>query len=147
MNAEFDAQYKITVSLLYKIKNLKSDGKSIKLLIWDTPGRENYRTIISTQILPSSNGIFLVYDITNEQSFERIRDFWVPTCVEAETKAIRFLIGNKCDSKTRVVTTEQGQVLAAKLGVMFMEVSAKQNINISEAIDHMTALMMQESVR
>lgn len=46
----------------------------------------------------------------------------------------KILIGNKCDwEEKRVVSTEQGQALADELGIPFLEVSAKSNINIEKA--------------
>lgn len=46
----------------------------------------------------------------------------------------KILIGNKCDwEEKRQVSTEQGQALADELGIPFMEVSAKSNINIEKA--------------
>lgn len=46
----------------------------------------------------------------------------------------KILIGNKCDwEEKRVVSTEQGQALADELGIPFLEVSAKSNINIDKA--------------
>lgn len=46
----------------------------------------------------------------------------------------KILIGNKCDwEEKRQVSTEQGQALANELGIPFMEVSAKSNINIEKA--------------
>lgn len=46
----------------------------------------------------------------------------------------KILIGNKCDwEEKRAVSTEQGQALANELGIPFMEVSAKGNINVEKA--------------
>jgi len=46
----------------------------------------------------------------------------------------KILIGNKCDwEEKRAVSTEQGQALADELGIPFMEVSAKSNINVEKA--------------
>ena len=46
----------------------------------------------------------------------------------------KILIGNKCDwEEKRAVSTEQGQALADELGIPFLEVSAKSNINIDKA--------------
>jgi GTPase SAR1 family protein len=46
----------------------------------------------------------------------------------------KILIGNKCDwEEKRAVSTEQGQALADELGIPFLEVSAKANINIEKA--------------
>jgi Ras-related protein Rab-8A len=46
----------------------------------------------------------------------------------------KILIGNKCDwEDKRVVSTERGQQLADELGIPFLEVSAKSNINVEKA--------------
>lgn len=46
----------------------------------------------------------------------------------------KILIGNKCDwEEKRAVSTEQGQALADELGIPFLEVSAKSNINVDKA--------------
>lgn len=46
----------------------------------------------------------------------------------------KILIGNKCDwEEKRAVSTEQGQQLANELGIPFLEVSAKNNINVDKA--------------
>jgi len=46
----------------------------------------------------------------------------------------KILIGNKCDwEEKRAVTTERGQQLADELGIPFLEVSAKSNINVDKA--------------
>jgi GTPase SAR1 family protein len=51
-----------------------------------------------------------------------------------------MLIGNKCDwEDKRVVSTEQGQQLADELGIPFLEVSAKNNINIDKAFYSLAA--------
>lgn len=50
------------------------------------------------------------------------------------------MIGNKCDwEEKRVVSQEQGQALADELGIPFLEVSAKSNINIDKAFFSLAA--------
>ncbi len=52
----------------------------------------------------------------------------------------KILIGNKCDwEEKRVVSTEQGEALAKELGIPFLEVSAKSNINIDKAFYNLAA--------
>ncbi|TKA61188.1 hypothetical protein B0A49_10555, partial [Cryomyces minteri] len=52
----------------------------------------------------------------------------------------KILIGNKCDwEEKRAVSTEQGQALADELGIPFMEVSAKSNINVEKAFYSLAA--------
>jgi len=49
------------------------------------------------------------------------------------------LLGNKCDLESkRKVTIERGEDFAAKYGMRFYEVSAKESINVSESFIAMT---------
>jgi GTPase SAR1 family protein len=52
----------------------------------------------------------------------------------------KILIGNKCDwEEKRAVSTERGQQLADELGIPFLEVSAKSNINVDKAFYSLAA--------
>lgn len=52
----------------------------------------------------------------------------------------KILIGNKCDwEEKRAVSTERGQQLADELGIRFLEVSAKNNINVEKAFYSLAA--------
>ena len=57
----------------FKIRTIELDGKKIKLQIWDTAGQERFRTI-TTAYYRGAMGIMLVYDITNEKSFDNIKN-------------------------------------------------------------------------
>ena len=58
----------------------------------------------------------------------------------ASPDVAQVLVGNKCDLESeRVVPTEEGQQLAASLGIPFLETSAKTNPNIAQ-------VMMKEKV-
>lgn len=62
----------------FKIRTIELDGKKIKLQIWDTAGQERFRTI-TTAYYRGAMGILLVYDITNDKSFDNIKNWWVMT--------------------------------------------------------------------
>lgn len=109
------------------------DGKRIKLQIWDTAGQERFRTI-TTAYYRGAMGILLVYDVTDEKSFENIRNWHSNIDQHASEGVNKILIGNKSDSEDKKVIDEnQGRALAAELGISFMETSAKANTNVEEA--------------
>jgi len=99
-------------------------------------------------------GILLVYDVTDERSFnsmssshtisEPFRSIYLAGIdirtwhnnieQHASDGVNKILIGNKSDwTDKRAVTTEQGQELANELGIKFMETSAKVNEGVEEA--------------
>lgn len=79
-------------------------------------------------------GIMLVYDITQEKSFENIKN-WIRNIEEnASADVEKMLLGNKCElNDKRQVTKERGEQLAVEYGIKFMETSAKSSINVEEA--------------
>nr|XP_008123125.1 PREDICTED: ras-related protein Rab-3A [Anolis carolinensis] len=132
----FTPAFVSTVGIDFKVKTIYRNDKRIKLQIWDTAGQERFRTI-TTAYYRGAMGIMLVYDITNEKSFENIRN-WVRNIEEhASPDVEKMILGNKCDmNHKRQVTREQGEKLANGFGVKFMETSAKANINVENAFFH-----------
>jgi len=123
-----------TIGIDFKIRTIELDGKRIKLQIWDTAGQERFRTI-TTAYYRGAMGILLVYDVTDERSFNNIRTWHANIEQHASEGVNKILIGNKCDSsdEKKAITTQQGEALARELGVAFLETSAKANINVEEA--------------
>ncbi|KAL8699495.1 MAG: hypothetical protein Q9224_001384 [Gallowayella concinna] len=154
----FTPSFITTIGIDFKIRTIELDGKRVKLQIWDTAGQERFRTI-TTAYYRGAMGILLVYDVTDERSFNSeiwaiwiycphkalitfpdIRT-WFSNVEQHATEGVnKILIGNKCDwEEKRAVSTERGQQLADELGVPFMEVSAKGNINIEKAFYSLAA--------
>ena len=66
---------------------------------------------------------------------------WFSNVEQHATEGVKkILIGNKCDwEEKRAVSTERGQQLADELGIPFLEVSAKSNINVEKAFYSLAA--------
>ncbi|AMD22319.1 HGL021Wp [Eremothecium sinecaudum] len=140
---KFSPTFITTIGIDFKIKTVEINGKKIKLQLWDTAGQERFRTI-TTAYYRGAMGIILVYDVTDEVSFENTRQ-WFSTLSYANEEAIILLVGNKKDMDKRTVTYEQGQELAKELGVPFIEASAKEDENVSD-IFFTLAKLIQESI-
>merc|ERR1719229_791756 len=122
----FTTSFITTIGIDFKIKTIELDGKRIKLQIWDTAGQERFRTI-TTAYYRRAMGIFLVYDITDEQSFLNIRN-WIRNIEQHAADTVnKILIGNKCDvpPADRQVTKQRGKLLADEYSIQFYETSAK----------------------
>jgi len=134
-NDSFSPTFITTIGIDFKIKNVEIDGKTIKLQIWDTAGQERFRTI-TTSYFRGAQGILLVYDVTDRQSFNSIHNWVSQLNSNADPNISRVLIGNKCDvpESERVVSVEEGKELAAQFGIEnFFECSAKQDLNVTAA--------------
>ena len=110
-------------------------GKKLKVQIWDTAGDERYKNIISSYCR-GANGILLLYNITNRESFDSLNSWLTEIKNNANQNLSLILVGTNCDLENeRKVTYKEGKDFARKNGIKFIEVSAKNNINVKEAFD------------
>eukprot|EP00753_Platysulcus_tardus_P021040 PLAT8595.2.p1 GENE.PLAT8595.2~~PLAT8595.2.p1 ORF type:complete len:238 (-),score=76.44 PLAT8595.2:271-984(-) len=125
---------KSTVGLNFKIHHLQLDGRKVKLQIWDFGSDERLRTITSAYYRGASC-VLLVYDITNERTFARVKEQWLSTVEERACPDVyKVLIGAKADDEEhRQVSTAAAQQFADSLGIPLFETSAKEDSNIDEA--------------
>jgi Ras-related protein Rab-8A len=129
----FTPSFITTIGIDFKIRTVSLDGKRIKLQIWDTAGQERFRTITNAYYR-GAMGILLVYDVTDERSFNNVRN-WIRNTEQFASEGVdKILVGNKCDmAEKRVVERERAQALADEYGLSFLETSAKANVNVEEA--------------
>ena len=133
-----------TIGIDFKTKTLNINNQEIKLKIWDTAGQERFRNK-TTQYYKGADGIVLVYDITEEASFDKIKD-WMDQILSNTNKdeICLILLGNKCDIEKRSISYEQGKTLANELQVNFFETSAQTGQNIKDAFETLTADIMKK---
>ncbi|KAL0717027.1 hypothetical protein Bca4012_066349 [Brassica carinata] len=125
--------YISTIGVDFKIRTIEQDGKTIKLQIWDTAGQERFRTITSSYYR-GAHGIIIVYDCTEMESFNNVKQWLSEIDRYANDSVCKLLIGNKNDMvESKVVSTETGKALADELGIPFLETSAKDSINVEQA--------------
>ena len=119
------------------IKDIDKDdpSKSLSIQIWDTSGAERYKAITTSHIR-GANGAYIVYDISNENSFKNL-EYWY-NCIKdsADNDIIIYLIGNKSDliyEEGRVVKKMDAMEFVRKHNLQgYSECSAKNNENIQE---------------
>jgi len=134
---EFSENLKSTVGVELGIKFIKVKGTNTKIQIWDTAGQERYRAITSSYY-KGSHGCFIVYDITNEITFNNVEKWYEHVQKEAGQDISIILVGNKCDKEDeRKISKEKGQEKAKNLKCAFFETSALSGINIAEIFDEL----------
>ncbi|KAG6462014.1 hypothetical protein O3G_MSEX012998 [Manduca sexta] len=111
----FTTTFISTIGIDFKIKTVELRGKKIKLQIWDTAGQERFHTI-TTSYYRGAMGIMLVYDITNEKTFDDIVKWLRNIDEHANEDVEKMILGNKCDmEEKRVVSKERGEAAAPVL--------------------------------
>lgn len=89
----------------------------------------------------------MVYDITDRDSFEHVKNWMADVDKFAKEGVLRILVGNKCDlDSKRQVSFENGKELADKYGIKFLETSAKETVNIDELFVSTTKIFMSKQV-
>ncbi|KAE8677454.1 glycine--tRNA ligase 2 [Hibiscus syriacus] len=143
--------YISTIGVDFKIRTVEQDGKTIKLQIWDTAGQERFRTITSSYYRGAHGiiagdlfvSIFLlsiVYDVTDQESFNNVKQWLNEIDRYANDNVNKLLVGNKCDlTENKVVLYETAKAFADEVGIPFMETSAKDSMNVEQAFVAMAA--------
>ena len=133
-----------TIKIDFKTKIINVNNMiQAKLNIWDTCGDEKFRAI-TRQYYTNAQGILLVYDITNRESFEKIIDWVAEIRNNTSNDVALFLVGNKTDlSNERQISYQEGKDKAEELGMFFREVSAKNGDNILVLFVDISEAMVQ----
>ena len=129
----FTSQHLTTLGIDFITKEIaKGDKEVVIAKIWDTAGQEKFRTITKS-FYKQADGILLVFDLTDRESFDKLHS-WVTNIYEtAEANVVKFLVGNKLDlTESRVVDREEAMKVASEYDMKYFETSAKHKIAVSE---------------
>ena len=126
-----DIQPSLTSQFFRKEINLADKG-NITLDNWDTSGATKYRNLAKI-FLKDAKAAILVYDLTDENSFKELKEFWYSQV--KDLNLILYVVANKCDLNEKKVKDEEGKGFADSIGAGFTTVSAKENVGIQELIE------------
>ena len=114
--------------------------------IWDTAGQERFKNITASYYR-GGNGVLVVYDISDRESFENLNSWLIEIEKNANKNVYKLLIGNKCDLEDkRKVTYQEGKDFAESNGMKFMETSAKTASKVQEAFELLTNEIIKASI-
>jgi len=134
---DWNPHYIATIGVDFKVLTFERSNKVVKLQLWDTAGQERFRTITHSYYR-GAHGIMLVFDVTNPESFDNVATWMKDVRKFGVEGAPMVLVGNKTDCVgKRLVSTEQGEALAAEIGCKYVETSAKENSKVEEAFAYL----------
>ena len=109
------------------------------VLQWDTAGQERFRTITSSYYR-GAHGIIVVYDVTDQESFNNVKQWLQEIDRYACENVNKLLVGNKSDLTTKkVVDFTTAKEFTDGLEIPFLETSAKNATNVEQAFLTMAA--------
>jgi GTPase KRas protein len=136
----FVNQYDPTIEDTYH-KVVVVDDESTVLQIVDTAGQEEFHAIGNTYPARDSVGVMMVYSIASRTSFTELHRICQRIELMKNENAYNIpmvICANKIDlcddgGENRVVSEEEGRAFAHQCGAVYLETSAKENINVKEA--------------
>jgi Ras-related protein Rab-5C len=132
----FDYQ-ESTIGAAFLTKHMPEQG--LKFEIWDTAGQERYHSLAPMYYRNAAAAI-VVYDITNEGSFEKARKWVDELRAQGSPGVVIALAGNKADLEDqRAVTQDQAKAFAEEAGLLFFETSAKARTGVEAVFKELAA--------
>ncbi|XP_012945849.1 ras-related protein R-Ras2 [Aplysia californica] len=137
----FVTDYDPTIEDSYA-KQCVVDDHVARLDILDTAGQEEF-SAMREQYMRSGEGFLLVYSVIDATSFKEIQKFHRQILrVKDRDEFPMLLVANKSDlDSQRVVSTEEGQELANKLKIKYIEASAKHRLNVDQAFHELVRIV------
>jgi Ras-related protein Rab-21 len=131
----FEEKHRSTVNAASMTKDIYVESMRVSLDIWDTAGQERHRAIASNYYR-KAQGALVVFDISNRDSFKRVRDWINELSQQCRGGVSLLVVGNKSDLETqRQVEHAKAEELANNVGAKLVYTSAKTGEGIYQAFE------------
>ena len=139
---EFKEEHDVTIGVEFGSFSIKVEESKIKIQIWDTAGQETYKSVTKI-FFKGSNCIFLVYDMTKEESFTNLESWLREIRENAAENVLIILVGNMLDlDDKRAVTKERALEFKSRENLDgFIETSAKMGSHVQELFIRMAKML------
>jgi len=140
---DFIEEYRPTIGANIATNLLLVEGALVNTVIWDIAGQTLFQ-MFRGKYYKDVDCAILVYDVTNKESFRSIKHWWRELNIYAKNTPV-ILVGNKIDlGVKRVISTDDGIMLARKLKIPFFETSAKHDLNIQTLFIEAAKISLQK---
>jgi len=135
-----------TIAVDFKVHVMAVENKKVKIQIWDTAGAERFRSV-ARSFYRGANAVMLCYDVSDRQSYEDLNTWFQEVTRSVLPATPCIAVACKCDlTEGRVVSQQEGISLAEKLEIGYIETSAKENTNVTEAFKYIAQKAIHDSV-
>ncbi|XP_065013090.1 uncharacterized protein LOC103989683 isoform X2 [Musa acuminata AAA Group] len=150
VNNVFSEKQETTVQASYLTKRLVIGGVPITLSIWDTAGQERFHALGPIYYCDADgmyliNTMLLVYDITDTDTFLRVRK-WVKELQQmASNDIVMVIAANKSDLiRSKKYDIQEAESYAMTIGAKLFLTSAKFGSGINDVFLDITARLLQK---
>ena len=135
---QYNLDVKTTINTSFYTKIEIIDNYKIIFQIWDTVGQEKYRSLNSL-FFKDAHICILVYDITKEESYNNIKDYWYESVITNGSEGIILgIAGNKSDLyEYEKVDKNEVKEFSKEINSVLRFTSAKNNCLIDELFDEL----------
>jgi small GTP-binding protein len=131
---QFSSREPNTIAAGVESMEAEIGDSAYRLVLWDTAGQENYRSLAPSTVR-GSQGVILVFDVTSEASFNAIPS-WIDL-MRSSAECGFVVVGNKVDLESeRRVHFDRGDELAKSYGVSYYETSARTGQGVDDLFVH-----------
>ena len=147
----FDENHESTVGANYVEKIVKKNGKEYQLCIWDTAGQESYKSL-GKHFYKDAYVVCLVYDITDKDSFEELKETWYPNLKQyGEEFTVLAVVANKQDlyenEEQVAVDDKLGKEFAKEIDGFFATTSAKTGEGVDKLFDQLLTKYLSPEIK
>ena len=140
----FNENNESTIGANFSEKIIKKGDKDVQLNIWDTAGQEKFHSL-GKHFYKDSYIVCLVYDITNQDSLDSLKQIWYPDLQKfGEKYTVLAVVGNKCDlyESDSLADEEQAKSFAKEINATFFLTSAKTGDGVEKLFSTLTDIYL-----
>ncbi|MHA2392989.1 MAG: Rab family GTPase [Promethearchaeota archaeon] len=125
------------------------DSAIIQLVLWDIGGQEKFK-LMRKQFYQGSDALFLVFDLTNPDSFATIPNWYADIKEQLsipDNEIMGFLVGNKKDLKEEIkINLQNAKELAESINLKYVETSALSGENVDDAFTTLAKILYKSRI-
>lgn len=141
----YQSGYKQTIGVDFCIRTKSVEDKNVKLQISDTAGCERFYSTVATYVV-GAHGILIVFDMTSRDSFNKVQMHL--SRAQKNKNAVITLVATKLDLGTqREVLKNEAEAFAAKNSINYIEISAKNYINVDDVFEDLAKTILNKPAR
>ncbi|QDZ23951.1 small rab-related GTPase [Chloropicon primus] len=139
----FSNKYFGTIGVDYGVKSVRFGAAEVRINLFDLAGGPEFLSV-RNEFYKDTQGGILVFDVTNRKSFEALNAWVDESCTFGAKSPEIFVVANKIEMPSRVVSEEEARMWADENGFEYFEVSASTGSRVMDVFEKLTSRILRE---